>query len=287
MGRAHALELARRGARVVVNDIGVARGGDHPSKDPARQVVEEIRHLGGEALANSDNVAESEAATRLIERTLDEYGRIDVVVTNAGINRLAEFDTVTVNDFNDILAVHLFGTFHIVQAAYDAMAGQKYGRIIMTTSQIAWEGKSDSPAYGAAKGGILGLMATLRLTAPDHGIRVNAVAPFALTRAAKGVFPEELEPYLQPSQVSALVAYLASEACRENGETFIAGGGHFATAETRESVGIDYDDPSEISAESLMARLAEIKDMKNAVVYDDAMAAVGATFSRLNSLVRD
>ncbi len=194
LGRAHALELARRGACVVVNDIGVERGGGGPTPHPANDVVEEIRAAGGRALANWDDVAEAHGAARLVAGTVEEFGRIDVVVTNAGINRLAEFGDSRLEDFAAILAVHLFGTLYVLHAAYGAMARRHYGRIIMTTSQIAWEGKGDLPAYGTAKGGILGLLATLRLTAPGHGIAVNAVAPFALTRAAKGVFPQELEP---------------------------------------------------------------------------------------------
>ncbi len=153
----------------------------------------------------------------------------------------------------------------------------------MTTSQIAWEGKRDSPAYGAAKGGILGLLATLKLTAPDHGIRVNALAPFAFTRAGEGVFPDALRPWLDPAQVSAMVTYLVSDACPLNGEILIAGGGHLAAAETRESVGIDIDDPSAITAEAIADRIGSIMAMAGSLRYVDAMEAVGTTFARLKS----
>jgi len=153
----------------------------------------------------------------------------------------------------------------------------------MTTSQIAWEGKRDSPAYGAAKGGILGLLATLKLTAPSDGIRVNALAPFAFTRASEGVFPEALRPWLDPAQVSAVVAYLVSDTCTLNGEILIAGGGHLAAAETRESVGIDIDDPAAITAETIADRIGSIMAMNGSLRFDDAMEAVGLTFARIKS----
>jgi len=283
LGRAHALELARRGARVVVNDFGGERSGANPSNIPADEAVAEIVANGGQAVADHCDVADAKAAARLIECGLDAFGRIDAVVTNAGINRLAEFPETTAEDFAAIVGVHLFGTFNVVSAAYDALKTSGSGRIVLTTSQIAWEGKTDSPAYGAAKGGIQGLLATLRLTAPADGIKVNAVAPFAFTRAAEGVFPEALRPLLDPAQVSALVAYLASASCGLNGETLIAGGGHFAAAETRESVGIDFDDIGAITAETIAARLGEIRDMDGAILYGDALEAIGVTFDRLKT----
>ncbi|MDH3232135.1 MAG: SDR family NAD(P)-dependent oxidoreductase [Alphaproteobacteria bacterium] len=283
LGRAHVLELAQRGVKVIVNDVGGDRGGGNPSRGPADDVVAEIVGNGGSALADYSDVTDAAAVERMVEGGLDAFGRIDAVVTNAGINRLAAFSDITMEDFAAIVGVHLFGTFNVVRAAYPALKASGSGRIVMTTSQIAWAGKADSPAYGAAKGGIQGLLATLRLTAPADGIMVNAVAPFAFTRAAEGVFPEALRPLLDPAQVSALVAYLASEACAVNGETLVAGGGHFAAAETRESVGIDFDDMNAITVEALASRLDEIRDMDGAILYDDALQAVGATFARLKA----
>ena len=284
LGRAHAIELARRGASVLVNDRDVARGGEDTDDDPADAVVGEIRAAGGTAIASRDDVADPAAAAHMVEQAVDAFGRLDGVVTNAGINRLAPFGEMSLSDFQAIVATHLYGTVNVVHAAYAAMKRQGHGRIVMTTSQIAWEGKPDSPAYGVAKGGIDGLLATLRLTAPADGILVNGLAPFAFTRAAEGVFPEALRPLLDSSQVSALVAWLMSDGCRENGRIFIAGGGHFAVAETRETRGIDIDDPADINAEFLAARITEITDPAEAIVYEDAMAAVGATFERLKRL---
>jgi NAD(P)-dependent dehydrogenase (short-subunit alcohol dehydrogenase family) len=282
LGRAHALELARRGAAVLVNDPGVARGGAADAgHGPADAVVAEIRAAGGQAEASYHDVSDPSAAKSMVEAACDAFGGLDILVTNAGINRPAPFDACTAEDFAAIVGVHLFGTFHPCRAAYGVMKAAGYGRIIMTTSQIAWAGKADSPAYGAAKGGILGLLATMRLTAPADGIAVNAVAPFAFTRAAEGVFPEALRPLLDPAQVSALVAFLASDTCTLNGEVLVAGGGHFAAAETRESVGIDIDYPNAITAERLAGEIGAMMDMSGALRYADAMEAVGATFARL------
>lgn len=284
LGRAHALELARRGARIVVNDYGVTRGGDSPDGTAAEAVVAEIRALGGEAIANTDSVAEVAGTRRMVEAALDSFGRLDAIVANAGINRLAPFEEMSLADFHDIVSTHLFGTVNVVHAGYPALRRAPDARILLTSSQIAWGGKADSPAYGVAKGGILGLLATLRMTAPAHGILVNCLAPFAFTRAGEGVFPEALRPLLDPAQVSALVAWLVSTECRENGRIFIAGGGHFAAAETRETVGIDIVDPDAITTESLAARVDEILDPTDAILYDDALLAVGATFARLKKL---
>ena len=284
LGRAHALQLARRGARVVVNDAGLGRGGEPGDDDPAAEVVAEIDAFGGAAVADRNSVADAAAAEDIVARALDAFGRLDIVVTNAGINRLAPFEDTTAEDFADILAVHLFGTFNVIRAAYPTLRAAGYGRIVMTSSQIAWEGKADSPAYGAAKGGILGLMETLKLTAPDHGVLVNAIAPLALTRAGEGVFPDVLRPYLGPEQVSEVVAFLASETCQLNGEILISGACHLAMAEARETAGIDFDAAEEITAETVAARLSDIRDSTGAIRYRDAMVAVGATFERLKGL---
>ena len=278
------MELARRGANLVVNDSGVSRGGADPDPGPAASVVSEICRAGGRAVASCDDVADFNSATAIVDAAVKAFGGVDILVTNAGINRLAPFHETTAEDFAAIVSVHLFGTFHVARAAYDVMRRAGHGRIVMTTSQIAWEGKADLPAYGAAKGGILGLLATLALTAPNDGIRVNAVAPFALTRAAEGVFPEKLRPWLDPAQVSAMVAFLASDDCLLNGEVLIGGGCHFAAAETRESAGFDFGDPGEITAEAIAARIADIADMTGAIRYRDALEAVGATFARLEEL---
>jgi len=284
LGRAHALELARRGARIAVNDPGFnLRGDDAGDKAPADDVVREIVAAGGTAIASHHDVARPEEARALVDLALRTWDRVDIVVNNAGNNRRATFPEATLDDFRDVLDVHLVGAFLVTQAAYPAMMAQRHGRIVMTTSQVGFYGKVDSLAYGAAKAGLLGLMHGIKLDGAAHGILVNAISPFALTRMGD-IFPRELERLIDPAQVSAAVAYLASDSCSLNGEILIAGGGHFALSRTIESRGIDIDDPADVSAETIARRWNEIADMTDAISYPDALTAVGVTFSRLKKL---
>jgi NAD(P)-dependent dehydrogenase (short-subunit alcohol dehydrogenase family) len=285
LGRAHAIELARRGARIVVNDPGFnLRGDDSGDKAPADHVVQEIVAGGGTAIPSHHDIARPDQARALVDLALGTWDRVDIVVNNAGNNRRATFPEATLDDFRDVLDVHLVGAFLVTQAAYPAMMAQRHGRIVMTTSQVGFYGKVDSLSYGAAKAGLLGLMHGIKLDGAAHGILVNAISPFALTRMGD-IFPRELERLIDPAQVSAAVAYLASDSCKLNGEILIAGGGHFALARTLESRGIDIDDPAEISAETIARRWNEIADMTDPVSYPDALQAVGVTFSRLKRLV--
>ena len=154
---------------------------------------------------------------------------------------------------------------------------------MFTTSQVGFYGKVDSVAYGAAKAGVIGLMHGVRLSADPLGIKVNCISPFALTRLGD-IFPKDIADYIDPAQVASAVALLCSEACPVSGDIMIAGGGHFATARTLESRGIDIDDPAEVSAEAIAARLAEISDMRDPLLFPDALKAVGSTFDRVKSL---
>jgi hypothetical protein len=182
-----------------------------------------------------------------------------------------------------VLDVHLVGAFRVTRAAWPILARRKYGRVVFTTSQVGFYGKVDSVSYGAAKAAIIGLMHGLRLSAEPAGIKVNCISPFALTRMGD-IFPKEIAALIDPAQVAAAVALLASEECPLSGEILIAGGGHFALARTMETRGIDIDDPKEISAEALRARIGEIGDFTKPLVYPDALKAVGATFDRVKKL---
>jgi NAD(P)-dependent dehydrogenase (short-subunit alcohol dehydrogenase family) len=284
LGRAHALELARRGARVVVNDPGFnLRGDDAGDETPAHGVVREIAAAGGSAVASLHDIAQPDQAQALVDLALEKWNRLDILVNNAGNSRHGLLMKTSLEDFRAVLEVHLVGSFLMTKAAYPAMVKAGYGRIVMTTSQVGFFGKVDSLAYAAAKAGLLGLMHALKLDSATHGILVNAISPFALTRMG-AIFPRELERLIDPAQVAAAVAYLASEACTLNGEILVAGGGHFALARTVESRGIDLDDPTTASAEIVAERWNEIADMKDALVYDDALQAVGVTFTRLKKL---
>jgi NAD(P)-dependent dehydrogenase (short-subunit alcohol dehydrogenase family) len=284
LGRAYALELAARGAAVVVNDPGVnLRGDDAGDAAPAEAVVAEIRKAGGRAVADFGSVTDAAAAEAMVRRAVGEFGGLDIVVNNAGNNRRSVFAEIDPDDFTSVLDVHLTGTFRVTHAAWPVLAARGYGRIVFTSSQVGFYGKVDSVSYGAAKAGIIGLMHGLRLSAEPAGIKVNCISPFALTRMGD-IFPTEIAALIDPAQVAAAVAFLASEDCPLSGEILIAGGGHFALARTMETRGIDIDDPRQVSAEALRARIAEIGDFARPLVYADALKAVGATFDRVKRL---
>ena len=285
LGRAHALELARRGARVVVNDPGFnLRGDDVGDREPADAVVREIIAAGGKAVASYHDIGKPGQGKAVVDLALAAFKRIDIVVNNAGNNRRATFPDVTLEDFQAVLDVHLLGAFALAQAAWPYMVAQGHGRIVFTTSQVGFYGKVDSIAYGAAKNAVIGLMHGMKLGGAAHGIMVNCISPFALTRMGD-LFPKELEALIQPAQVAAAVAWLCSDACTLNGEVVIAGGGHFARAITMESQGIDIENPDDVSAEAIKRGWKKIANMKKALVYADALKAVGATFDTLKRRV--
>jgi NAD(P)-dependent dehydrogenase (short-subunit alcohol dehydrogenase family) len=284
LGRAYALELARRGAAVVVNDPGLnIRGDDAGTHTCADAVAAEIVAAGGKAVANFGNVADPNAAGAIVKLAVDTFGTIDIVVNNAGNNRRNTFAEMTLEDLRSVIDVHVVGSFLVTQAAWPVFAAKRYGRIVFTTSQVGFYGKVDSVSYGAAKAGLIGLMHGVRLSADPLGIKVNCISPFALTRLGD-IFPKEIADYIDPAQVAAAVTLLCSEACPVSGEIVIAGGGHFATARMLESRGIDIDDPAAVTAEAMAARLSEISDMSDAVIFPDALKAVGATFDRVKLL---
>ena len=279
LGRAYALELAQRGARVVVNDAGFNMAGDDAGDhEPADTVVREIIAAGGRAIASYHDIAQAQHASDLVALAVSSFGAVDILVNNAGNNRRATFPEVKLEDMRAILDVHLIGPMLLSQAVYPHMVAQRHGRIVLTASQVGFQGKVDSVAYGAAKNAVVGLMHGMKLDATRHGILVNCISPFALTRMG-GIFPKELAQWIDPSQVAAAVAWLCSDENTLSGEVLIAGGGHFARACTMESQGIDVEGP--VSAELIRRRWKSISSMRRALVYADALQAVGATFSKL------
>ena len=279
LGRAYALELARRGAHVVVNDAGFNMAGDDAGdREPADAVVREIIAAGGRAVASYHDIAQAQHASDLVALAVSSFGGVDILVNNAGNNRRAIFPEVRVEDMRAILDVHLIGPMLLSQAVYPHMRSRGRGRIVLTTSQVGFQGKVDSVAYGAAKNAVIGLMHGMKLDAARHGILVNCISPFALTRMG-GIFPKELAQWIDPSQVAAAVAWLCSDENTLSGEVLIAGGGHFARACTMESRGIDVE--GAVSAELIRRRWTSISSMRGALSYADALQAVGATFSKL------
>jgi NAD(P)-dependent dehydrogenase (short-subunit alcohol dehydrogenase family)/putative sterol carrier protein len=228
LGRAYALELAARGARVVVNDFGGARDGSGPgSASPAQQVVQEIEEAGGQAVANTDNVATAEGGRSIVQAALDRFGRVDVLINNAGILRDKTFHKLDPADWHAVVDVHLNGTFHVTRAAFPVMKEQGYGRVIMTTSAAGLYGNFGQSNYSAAKLGLVGLMNSLKLEGERFDFKVNTVAPLAASRLTEDVFPKELLDKARPEFVVPMVLYLASRDCPVNGEIYNAGMGTF------------------------------------------------------------
>ena len=277
LGRAHALEFAARGAAVVVNDVGgrLDGGGGDPSH--AAAVVREIESAGGCALANGDDISTPEGARRLVDAALAAYGRLDVLVNNAGILRDRTLHKMAPEDFEAVVRVHLLGSAWCSRADWPAMQAQGQGRIIMTTSAAGLYGNFGQSNYAAAKLGVVGLMQALKLEGERHGIRVNAVAPVALTRMTEGSGFGGLLEQARPEQVSAAVLYLAWRKCRLSGTVLTAGAGHYATVRIVEGPGLTAR-PGEIGPEFLADHWDCISGAEGARAYGSVGEALQAVF---------
>ncbi|MDE2404222.1 MAG: SDR family NAD(P)-dependent oxidoreductase [Sphingomonadales bacterium] len=228
LGRAHALELARRGAKVVVNDLGSARDGTGHS-DAALQVVEEIRAAGGEAMSNGGNVADYEQMVEMVARAKEAWGTVHILINNAGILRDKSFAKMEPADFELVVRIHLFGAAFCAKAVWETMREQNYGRILMTTSSSGLGGNFGQANYGAAKLGMVGLAKTLHLEGARHDIRVNALAPTAGTRMTQDIFPEEAFNAFRAEAVTPAALFLVSDEAPSNAIVG-AGAGVFQSA---------------------------------------------------------
>ncbi|GGL18590.1 serine/threonine protein kinase [Sphaerisporangium melleum] len=242
LGRSHALLLAERGAKVVVNDLGGALDGSGASTGPAAEVVELITKNGGAAVANADNVATPEGAEAIVRTAVEAFGRVDIVVNNAGILRDRSFGKMTVEEFDAVLAVHVRGTFLVSRAAFPHMKEQGYGRIVNTTSPAGLFGNFGQANYSTAKMGLVGLTKTLGIEGARAGIKANAIAPIAWTRMTESLLPAEFEEKFTADRVSPLVAYLAHESCETSGDVFSVGAGRVARVFVAEGPGWRTDD---------------------------------------------
>tara|TARA_A100001015_G_scaffold32202_1_gene35787 strand:+ start:3970 stop:4884 length:915 start_codon:yes stop_codon:yes gene_type:complete len=237
LGRSHALALAERGAKIVVNDIGSARDGTGASTTTADKVVEEIKAMGGEAFSHSANVANYEEVQDMVTETQAKWGRVDVLINNAGILRDKSFSNMDLDDFRLVVDVHLMGSVNCTKAVWDIMRSQNYGRIVMTTSASGMYGNFGQTNYGAAKMAVLGFMNTLVLEGNKNNIHVNALAPTAGTRMTEDILPAQIIGLMTQESVSAGVLLL----CDEDAPTRIilcAGAGGYATASMFETDGI-------------------------------------------------
>ncbi|WP_068874742.1 MULTISPECIES: SDR family NAD(P)-dependent oxidoreductase [unclassified Phenylobacterium] len=265
LGRQHALELARRGAKVVVNDLGGSMDGSGGGSDAANKVVEEIKALGGEAIANGSSVTDDAGVARMVKDAMDAWGRIDILIANAGILRDKTFAKMEFGDFSVVVDVHLFGTVKPVKAVWEIMRTQNYGRIVVTTSSSGLYGNFGQSNYGAAKLGLIGLMNTLKLEGQKNNVHVNAISPVAATRMTEnlGMPPQVLEQ-LKPEYVTPGVVFLCSEEA-PTGAILTAGAGAFALSRIVETEGVYLGNKA--SVEAVRDNWAKITDETGAKAY--------------------
>ncbi|MFS2164969.1 SDR family NAD(P)-dependent oxidoreductase, partial [Variovorax sp. Varisp62] len=268
--RQHALALAARGAKVVVNDLGGARDGSGGSVSAAQAVVDEIKAAGGEAIANGASVTDFEAVQAMVQQAVDAWGRVDILVNNAGILRDKSFAKMELADFKLVVDVHLMGAVNCTKAVWALMNEQKYGRIVMTTSSSGLYGNFGQSNYGAAKLALVGLMQTLSIEGAKNDIRVNCLAPTAATRMTEDLFPKEMLEAFRPEAVVPAMLVLAAQDA-PNRTILCAGAGTFEAAHITLTqgawLGIDADTP-----EQLAARLSEVTQREGEVVPQSGTA---------------
>jgi NAD(P)-dependent dehydrogenase (short-subunit alcohol dehydrogenase family) len=264
LGRQHALELARRGAKVVVNDLGGSMDGSGGSSEAAQKVVEEIKALGGEAIANGSSVTDDAGVAHMVKQTMDQWGRIDILIANAGILRDKSFSKMEIADFELVLNVHLLGTVKPAKAVWEIMRAQNYGRIVVTTSSSGLYGNFGQSNYGAAKMGIIGFMNTIKLEGQKNNVHINAISPVAATRMTENLMPPAMLERLKPEYVTPGVVYLASEEA-PTGAILAAGAGVFALARIYETEGVNLGEGG-LSAE-------EVRDSWDKISAEDGQKA--------------
>ncbi len=272
LGRVYALELAKRGAKVVVNDLGGARDGSgEGSSSAADQVVEEIKALGGEAVASYDSVATVEGGEAIVNKALESYGRLDILINNAGILKDRSFGKMSPEAWEQVLSVHLSGAYNVTRPAFMKMREGGYGRIVMTTSAAGLYGNFGQTNYSAAKMGLVGLMNTLKLEGEKYHIKVNTVSPIAATRLTEDILPPDLFEKLKPEFVAPLVLYLCSEQCPVTGGIYNAGMGYYNRAAMASGAGAVVGDGVAIpKPEAVKGQLKQIMRMEGAQEYYNA-----------------
>jgi|TARA_B100001142_G_scaffold65974_1_gene65598 NAD(P)-dependent dehydrogenase (short-subunit alcohol dehydrogenase family) len=261
LGRSHSLEFAKRGAKVVVNDLGGSVDGSGGSSDAANNVVKEITEAGGVAIPNGSSVTDDDGVKNMVDQTMDEFGRIDILINNAGILRDRSFTKMTMEDFTLVTDIHLMGSVKPTKMVWEIMKEQNYGRILVTTSSTGLYGNFGQSNYGAAKLGVVGFVNTLKLEGQKYNINCNVLCPVAYTRMTENLMPPEAEQLLTPGSVTPAVIYLSSE----NGPTgtiLCAGAGVYSVAKIMESDGENLG--LEASAEDLEKNWDKISDFSEA-----------------------
>ena len=262
IGKEHALELARRGAKVVVNDLGGSVDGSGTS-DAAEEVVELIKSSGGEAISNGASVTDLKAVKEMVQQTMDEWGRIDILVNNAGILRDKSFHKVSIEDFNLVMDVHFQGSLNCTHTIFPIMREQEYGRIIFTSSASGVYGNFGQTNYGSAKMAMIGLMNTLKLEGQNKNIFTNSITPVAYTRMTEGLIPEDFGQNLKSEYITPAVIYLASDHA-PNGVIIAAGAGVFSRINIQETLGVSLGTGEDMTPENIHANWDKISDMEGA-----------------------
>ena len=280
LGREHALEFARRGAKVVVNDLGGSVDGNGAS-DSANEVVEQIKSEGGDAIANGASVTDLDAVKGMVDETTKKWGRVDVLVNNAGILRDKSFHKMSIEDFNLVMSVHFQGTLNCTHTVFPIMREQNYGRIIFTSSSSGVFGNFGQSNYGSAKMAMVGLMNTLKIEGQKYNIHTNSITPVAYTRMTDGLLPEEVGESLQPEYVTPAVIYLSSDEA-PNGAIISAGAGVYSRIFIHETDGVSLGMGEEMTPENISASWDSISDMKGAKALQSGPEQSIKIFEKLN-----
>ncbi|MDO9350187.1 MAG: SDR family oxidoreductase [Deltaproteobacteria bacterium] len=264
LGRSYSIELAKRGAKVVVNDLGGSRDGSGSSPSAADQVVEELRAFGGEAVPNYDNVATLEGGEHIVRTAIDAFGKVDILINNAGILLDSTFAKMDEKKWDLVVAVHLKGTFCVTKPAFTCMMKQGYGRIVMTTSGSGLLGNFGQTNYASAKMGVVGFANALKLEGAKYNIKTNVIAPIAGTRLTEDVVPPEIFKIMRVDFVTPAVLYMCSEECQASGVVINAGLGYFSRSAIMTGEGVILSDGNRVSSpEEIMENWDKITSLEN------------------------
>ncbi len=273
IGRIYALELAKRGAKIVVNDLGVTRDGVGSDTSAADRVVEEIKALGGEAVANYDSVATMEGGKNIVKTAVDAFGKVDILINNAGILRDKSFMKMTEDEWDLVVGVHLKGAFCVTQPAVKVMKDNQYGRIVFTASISGLYGNFGQTNYGAAKMGLVGIMNSLKQEVSKYNIKVNTIAPTAWSRMTSDIFPPEFETKMNPQFNEPMALYLCSQENEVTGHIFSMGAGWYSKSAIVSGNGVCIGDAKRpITIEEIRDNFATICDMETKREHDSALS---------------
>lgn len=264
LGRSYSLLLASRGAKVVVNDNGVTRHGEGGGAGPAQEVVDEIRQSGGEAIAMTDSIASAEGAQAIVNGAIKQYGRLDILIHSAGINRAVPLRDMSWEQFSATLGVHLHGAFHLTHAAMPIMCEAGYGRVVLTSSIAGLYSQKNLAGYAVSKAGLIGLSHTIAHEGAAFGVTCNAIIPSAVTRLSEGIDTSSFPDTMTPETVAPAVAWLVHENCKSTGEIFVMLAGRVAKAFVTETVGAFRE---HWTIEQVAEQIEEIESTKNLQVF--------------------